>query len=62
MATRPDTTFLTVVSEHRAGVPADELVRRPNVRALGPRDNVRELYAAADAFLNCSRAEGCLPY
>lgn len=62
MATRPNATFLTVLSEHRAGVPADELERRPNVRALGPRDNVNELYAAADAFLNCSRAEGGLPY
>jgi glycosyltransferase involved in cell wall biosynthesis len=62
MATRPNATFLTVLSEHRAGVPADELERRPNVRALGPRDNVNELYAAADAFINCSRAEGGLPY
>jgi len=61
MATRPNATFLTVLSEHRAGVPADELERRPNVRALGPRDNVNELYAAADAFLNCSRAEGGPP-
>lgn len=62
MAARTNTTFLTVVSEHRAGVPAAELARRSNVRALGPRDNVNELYAAADAFLNCSLAEGGLPY
>jgi glycosyltransferase involved in cell wall biosynthesis len=62
MAARTNTTFFTVVSEHGAGVPTAELERRPNVRALAPRDNINELYAAADAFLNCSRAEGGLPY
>ena len=62
MATRSNTIFLTVVGEDGAAVPAAELERRPNVRALRPRDDVKELYAAADAFLNCSLAEGGLPY
>jgi glycosyltransferase involved in cell wall biosynthesis len=57
-----DVTFLTVVGEHGERVPRDELDRRPNVRALPPRGDVNELYAGADAFLNCSQAEGGLPY
>ena len=61
MATRPNLTFLTVLSEHRAGVPADELERRPNVRALGPRDNVNELYAAADAIAAGPKAASPTP-
>lgn len=51
-------TFLTVVDERRRDVPTQELERRPHVRTLAPRSDVNELYAAADAFLNCSRAEG----
>ncbi len=57
-----DVVFLTVVAEDGGDVPREELELRPHVRALAPRGNVNELYAAADAFLNCSRVEGGLPY
>jgi glycosyltransferase involved in cell wall biosynthesis len=57
-----DLVFLTVLGEHGGGAPLDELARRRNVRPTEPRVNVNELYAAADAYLNCSRAEGGLPY
>jgi glycosyltransferase involved in cell wall biosynthesis len=50
--------FLTVLGERGGEAPLDELERRGNVRATTPRANVNELYAAADAFLNCSRSEG----
>lgn len=50
--------FLTVLGEHGGGAPRGELEGRRDVRAIAPRANVNELYAAADAFLNCSRAEG----
>lgn len=56
-----DLTFFTVLGEHGGNAPLDELERRHSVRAIAPRANVNELYAAADAFLNCSRAEG-MPY
>jgi glycosyltransferase involved in cell wall biosynthesis len=57
-----DVRFLTVLGEHGGDAPLGELERRHSVRAINPRANVNELYAAADAFLNCSRAEGGLPY
>jgi glycosyltransferase involved in cell wall biosynthesis len=44
---------LTVVSEDPPG-----LADAARVRALPPTDDVSRLYAAADAFLSCSRAEG----
>lgn len=56
-----EVTFLTVIGEHGGGAPREEIERRRGVRAIAPRANVNELYAAADVFLNCSRAEG-LPY
>ncbi len=62
IAADSEVKFLTVVAEHGGDAPREEVQRRPSVRALGPRGNVKELYAAADAFLNCSRAEGGLPY
>jgi glycosyltransferase involved in cell wall biosynthesis len=62
MASDPDVTFLTVVGENARDVPEQELRSHAGVRAIGPRGEVNELYAAADAFLNCSRAEGGLPY
>jgi glycosyltransferase involved in cell wall biosynthesis len=45
--------ILTVVSEDPPG-----LADAARVRALPPTDDVSRLYAAADAFLSCSRAEG----
>jgi len=62
MGESPDVTFLTVVGEHGGDAPGEALERSPRVQAVAPRGNVNELYAAADAFLNCSRAEGGLPY
>lgn len=62
MVTDPEVTFLTVHAEHGGDAPEAELRSRQSVRAVAPRGNVNELYAAADAFLNCSRAEGGLPY
>lgn len=58
----PEVVFLTVVGEDGGDAPRDKLARLPNIRALAPRGNVNELYAAADVFLNCSRAEGGIPY
>ena len=62
MGADPEVVFLTVHAEHGGDAPEAELKCRPSVRAVAPRGNVNELYAAADAFLNCSRAEGGLPY
>jgi glycosyltransferase involved in cell wall biosynthesis len=58
LATDPDLVVLTVIGENAAddGVPA--LEGNPIVRALGPTNDVNRLYAAADVFLSCSRAEG----
>jgi glycosyltransferase involved in cell wall biosynthesis len=57
-----DLIFLTVFGERGCEAPPDELARRPSLRPIAPRADVNELYAAADAFLNCSQAEGGLPY
>ena len=59
MSTDLDLVWLTV-----PGPPGDErdaVDARPNVRRLASRGDVRELYAAADLFLSCSRSEG-MPY
>ncbi|HEX4010503.1 MAG TPA: glycosyltransferase family 4 protein [Solirubrobacteraceae bacterium] len=50
--------WLTVLG---AGAPPPELAGSPAVRGLPPTDDVSALYAAADIFLSCSRAEG-MPY
>jgi glycosyltransferase involved in cell wall biosynthesis len=50
--------WLTVLG---AGAPPPELAGSPAVRGLPPSDDVSRLYAAADVFLSCSRAEG-MPY
>jgi glycosyltransferase involved in cell wall biosynthesis len=62
MGASPEVTFLTVVGERGGDAPREALSRSSSVHAVAPRGNVNELYAAADAFLNCSRAEGGLPY
>jgi glycosyltransferase involved in cell wall biosynthesis len=56
-----DITFLTVLAENPDASLGVELEANPTVHQLPPHANVNELYAAADVFLNCSRAEG-LPY
>ena len=61
MISEPDLTFLTVVGEGLDEVSGDRFERHPTVQSLPPHGNVNELYAAADVFLNCSRAEG-MPY
>jgi glycosyltransferase involved in cell wall biosynthesis len=62
MSSEPGLAFLTVVNESPGDAPVDVLERHQTVRPLAPRGNVNELYAAADALLNCSRAEGGIPY
>jgi len=62
MTAEPGLAFLTVVSEDPGDAPWDLLERHPTVQPLAPRGNVNELYAAADVLLNCSRAEGGIPY
>jgi glycosyltransferase involved in cell wall biosynthesis len=55
---RPDVLWLTV------GAPPDALGEPGGggrLRALPATDDVRELYAAADVFVSCSRSEG-MPY
>jgi glycosyltransferase involved in cell wall biosynthesis len=61
MSSEPELAFLTVVGEGPRDAPRELLERHPTVQPLRPRGNVNELYAAADAFLNCSRTEG-MPY
>jgi glycosyltransferase involved in cell wall biosynthesis len=56
----PEPIFLTVLGEGSERAPDELFSGRPAVRALAPGE-ARELYAAADVFLNCSRAEG-MPY
>jgi glycosyltransferase involved in cell wall biosynthesis len=53
---RDELVVLSVVSGDPATIPG--LADDPRVRALPPTDDVRRLYAAADVFLSCSRAEG----
>jgi glycosyltransferase involved in cell wall biosynthesis len=62
MTSEPGLAFLTVVSESPGNAPQDLLESHPTVQPLTPRGNVNELYAAADVLLNCSRAEGGIPY
>ncbi|HUA45084.1 MAG TPA: glycosyltransferase family 4 protein [Solirubrobacteraceae bacterium] len=57
-----DLMFLTVLGEQGGDAPLRELELHRTVRAIAPRADVNELYATADAFLNCSRVEGGLPY
>jgi len=61
MISEPDLAFLTVVGEGTDEAPRDRFDGHPNVHPLPPHGAVNELYAAADVFLNCSRAEG-MPY
>jgi glycosyltransferase involved in cell wall biosynthesis len=61
MGPEPGLVFLAVVGEGATDVPWDVIEHHPTVTALAPRSNVKELYAAADVFLNCSRSEG-MPY
>ncbi|MGI9184869.1 MAG: glycosyltransferase [Solirubrobacteraceae bacterium] len=56
----PDLVWLTVGGEGAQALP-DPQDTHPVVRRLPPTNDVRELYAAADLFLSCSRAEG-MPY
>jgi glycosyltransferase involved in cell wall biosynthesis len=53
----PELVVLTVLGEDRSAAEA-ALEGARAVRALPPTNDVRGLYAAADVFLNCSRAEG----
>jgi glycosyltransferase involved in cell wall biosynthesis len=62
MTSEPEITFLTVTGEGPGDAPRDLLERHPRVQPLAPHGNVNELYAAADAFLNCSKTEGGIPY
>jgi glycosyltransferase involved in cell wall biosynthesis len=62
MASDPGLAFLTVISDSPGDAPRELLERHPTVQPLAPRGNVNELYAAADALLNCSDAEGGIPY
>lgn len=58
-----DLVWLTVGGEEGGGRAREASSVHPavQVRPLGPAEDVRELYAAADLFLSCSRAEG-MPY
>jgi glycosyltransferase involved in cell wall biosynthesis len=53
-----DLVVLTVLGEENAGDLASSRERTSGVRALAPTSDIRSLYAAADVFLSCSRAEG----
>ncbi len=61
LAAEPDLTFLTVTGDDDEDRTRERFARHRNVRALPPHANVNELYAAADIFVSCSRAEG-MPY
>lgn len=58
LADDPGILFLTVLG---ATVDPAVVAGHGNVRALTPADDVRQLYAACDVFLGCSRFEGGLP-
>jgi len=60
-SSEPEVEFLTVLGETTGEALRDLLERHPTVRSLAPHARVNELYASADVFLNCSRAEG-MPY
>lgn len=61
LAAEHDLVWLSVGGEKGAGGLRDARGVNPAVRLLAPTDDVQELYAAADLFLSCSRAEG-MPY
>jgi glycosyltransferase involved in cell wall biosynthesis len=52
-----DLVWLTVGAEDAEGL-RDPRGAHPTIRRLAPTRDVRELYAAADLFLSCSRGEG----
>jgi glycosyltransferase involved in cell wall biosynthesis len=58
-ADEPNVVVLTVLGEHDGAPPGVD--NAGNVWALPPTDDMKQLYAAADVFLSCSRAEGGLP-
>lgn len=49
---------VTVGGGERATATAERLAVSDAIRVLGPQDRVGDLYAAADVFVSCSRAEG----
>lgn len=53
--------FITVLGEGPDRAPDEQFERHPTVMPIPPHGNPNQLYAAADVFLNCSRAEG-MPY
>ncbi len=61
LADRADTVFMTVIGDSAFALAQDEICTATNVTSVSPRESINELYAAADVFLNCSRAEG-MPY
>jgi glycosyltransferase involved in cell wall biosynthesis len=56
LAGEPDVVVLTVLREGLDSVPG--AAGSAVLRAVPPTNDVRRLYAAADAFLSCGRAEG----
>jgi glycosyltransferase involved in cell wall biosynthesis len=52
----PGVVVLTVLGA--GGAPRGLAAHPRNVRAVGPTENVKQLYAASDVFLSCSRSEG----
>lgn len=56
LAGEPDLVMLTVLGEGRDSVPGG--AGNSVLRAVPPTNDVRRLYAAADVFLSCGRAEG----
>jgi D-inositol-3-phosphate glycosyltransferase len=57
----PDLGWLTVLGDQVPAEMRDNPEAHPAVRALGPTSEVRQLYAASDLLLSCSRGEG-MPY
>jgi glycosyltransferase involved in cell wall biosynthesis len=53
-----EATGVTVGGGERASASVERLGMGDAVRLLGPQDRVGDLYAAADVFVSCSRAEG----
>jgi glycosyltransferase involved in cell wall biosynthesis len=61
LASEDDLGWLTVVGDEVPAELTGQPGAHPAVRALGPTSDVRELYAASDLLLSCSRGEG-MPY
>jgi glycosyltransferase involved in cell wall biosynthesis len=57
LAAIPGLVMITVVGDDPAA-PLAALEDHPLIKRVVPTNNVRSLYAAADVFLSCSRAEG----